>query len=114
MFGRENLGKEVAEKEFAHAAAEFGSAQDVDQFGGGFADLVDLADFFAEVADDLGSVVEPLVHGGGGGLEVLGDGLAEDIEALLEGVELLLKHQDGRVGGWRFGFGAGEEEDEEE
>ena len=111
VFGGEDLGEEVAKEEFAHAAAEFGGAHDGDEFGGGLANFVDLADFFAEVADDAGGGVEPGVHGGGGLLEVFGDGLAEGVEALGEGVELLLEHQRGLVRlRWFVAFALDEDE----
>ena len=58
----------------------------------------DLADFFAEIANDLRGAVEARVHLGSGLLEVLGDGLAEFIEALLDAVHLLLEEQKRLVG----------------
>ena len=92
------MRKQIAEKKLAHAAAQFRRAENVDQFGGGFADLMNLADFLAEIADDLGGIVEPRVHRGARLLEVLGDSLAELVEPLLQPVELLLEHEQRLIG----------------
>ena len=90
MFRRQDLGEQVAEEQFAHAAAQFRGAHDVDQLGRGLADFVDLADFLAEVADDSGGVVEAGVHLVGRVLAGSRDVFTEGIEPLLERVELLL------------------------
>jgi len=70
---------------------------------------VDLADFLAQVADDFGGVVEPGVHRGSGGLEIVGDGLAKRVEPLLHRVELLLEHRQRLVG---LGSAAGDQHDD--
>ena len=64
---------------------------------------MNLSDFFAEIADHFCGIIQPRVHGSGGLLEVFGNGLAEGVEPLLQGPELLLQEQQRLV--WRrLGF----------
>ena len=78
--GREDLGQEVAQEQFAEAAAQLGRAQDLlqardvlahveDLLGG----LVQAAQALAHFLDDLGRVVEPGVQVSRGLLELLRD-----------------------------------------
>ena len=93
MLRRQNLSQQIAQKQFAHSAAQFRRAENIHQIGGGFADLVDLTDLFTQIANNLGGVIEATVHLRGGLLQVLGNGLAEFVEALLQPVHLLLNQQ---------------------
>jgi hypothetical protein len=114
VFGRQDLREEIAEKQFTHAAAKFRGAHDVDQFRGGFADLVDLADFFAEITDNFCGVIKPRVHRGARLLEILGNSLTKGVKPLLEGVELLLEKKHALIGLSGFRLGAGEHDCEYE